>query len=127
MCATGLLICLATLSCKEAAQGEVSPPAEEEVRSRLRLDATIELLLTRNDVGGGAGDTVYRLLLCRESSPSCEILSMVDTNDKAAPELIPHDKGAVLLVNQGDSLAQFRNFGRHVEGLRTGLLLLRYR
>jgi len=68
---------------------EMDRPDDQSISSRVARPSGGELLVAVTYPGGGAGDTIHRLLACASSARSCELLASVDTNDRPPPSLVP--------------------------------------
>jgi hypothetical protein len=102
-------------------------PGPDQVSSTAQTASKETLLVATTSSGGGAGDITYRVLACKKGSDRCELLANIDTNDAEAPSFANTPDGVVLLVNKGDYVADFRNFGRELASLQPGELRLQYR
>jgi hypothetical protein len=106
---------------------EMDRPNEQAISSRVSRGSAGELVVAVTHSGGGAGDTVHRLLACPSSAGSCELLASVDTNDRPPPALIPEGSKIAFVINQSDYLGGFRNYSRSLPDLQPGSILIRYR
>ena len=102
-------------------------PEDRSVSSRISRGSAGELLVAVTYSGGGAGDTVHRLLACPSSAGSCELLASVDTNGRPPPALVPEGSRIAFLINESDYLGGFRNHSHSLPGLKPGTILIRSR
>lgn len=99
---------------------EMDRPDEESVSSRVSRGSAGELLVAVTHSGGGAGDTVHRLLACPSSDRSCELLASVDANDGPPPTLVEEGSRIAFIINERDYLGGFRNYSRSLPDLQPG-------
>jgi len=102
-------------------------PDDQSISSRISRGSDGELLVAVTHSGGGAGDTVHRLLACPSSAGSCELLASVATNDQPPPALVTEGSKIAFVLNERDYLGGFRNYSRSLPGLQPGSILIRYR
>lgn len=118
---------LAIAACAKDIPDEVSRPPDQLIASRLAVGSEGELIVGIHHSGGGAGETIHRLLACVRGSQSCEVLSALDTNSRVAPVVTAEGTAVAFVVNPTDRIGQFRSFSRTLPRLYRGSILLRYR
>lgn len=106
---------------------EMDRPDDQSISSRVSRGSDGELLVAVTHSGGGAGDSVHRLLACPALANTCELLASVDANDGPLPALVEEGSRIAFTINESDYLSGFRNFSREVPSLRPGSIAIRYR
>jgi hypothetical protein len=118
------LICLGACA---GAPEKVDRPDDQSISSRVARGDAGELLVAVNYSGGGAGDTVHRLLACSTSARSCELLASVDTNDRPPPTLVKQGSRTAFIINESDRMSGFRNYSRTLADAQDGSIIILYR
>jgi hypothetical protein len=121
------IVLLFLCSCSTKLPETLERPPNQQVHSRVSRGSDGDILVAATFSGGGAGDTVYRLLACQPRKADCEVLGSIGASELPKPEISQEGGRVRLTVNKSDSINGFKNFSRSLRGLDYGSVYLYYR